>query len=44
MDKKKFTENGTVLAIINDLRDNIRNKKFSDITDNNNYQYVISIK
>ncbi|SFD71462.1 patatin-like phospholipase family protein [Flavobacterium phragmitis] len=40
MDKKKFTENGTVLAIINDLRDNIRNKKFSDITDNNNYQYV----
>lgn len=40
MDKKKFTENGTVLAIINDLKDNIRNKKFSDITDNNNYQYV----
>ncbi|MBB4803603.1 NTE family protein [Flavobacterium nitrogenifigens] len=40
MDKKKFTENGTVLAIINDLKDNIKNKKFSDITDNNNYQYV----
>lgn len=40
MDKRKFTENGTVLAIIKDLKDQIKNKKFSDITDKNNYQYV----
>ena len=40
MDKRKFTENGTILAIIKDLKEQIKGKKFSDITDNNNYQYV----
>lgn len=40
MDKRKFTENGTVLAIIKDLKDQIKDKKFSDITDKYNYQYV----
>ena len=36
MDKRKFTENGTVLAIIKDLKDQIKDKKFSDITDKYN--------
>ncbi|MFD2939631.1 patatin-like phospholipase family protein [Flavobacterium notoginsengisoli] len=40
MDKRKFTENGTILAIIKDLKEQIKGKKISDITDNNNYQYV----
>jgi len=40
MDKRKFTENGAVLAIIKDLKEQIKGKKFSDIIDNNNYQYV----
>ncbi|CAM3667862.1 patatin-like phospholipase family protein [Flavobacterium chungbukense] len=40
MDKRKFTENGTVLAIIKDLKDQLKGKKFSDITDKNNHQYV----
>ncbi|MDQ1167442.1 patatin-like phospholipase family protein [Flavobacterium sp. SORGH_AS_0622] len=40
MDKRKFTENGAILAIIKDLKEQIKGKKFSDITDNNNYQYV----
>lgn len=40
MDKRKFTENGTVLAIIKDLKEQIKGKKFSDIIDNNNNQYV----
>lgn len=40
MDKRKFTENGEILAIIKDLKTQIKNKKFSDIIDNNNCQYV----
>lgn len=40
MDKRKFTENGEVLAILQDLEEQIRDKKFSDIIDKNNYQYV----
>lgn len=40
MDKKKFTENGEVLAILRDLRKEINGKKFSDIIDLNNNQYV----
>lgn len=40
MDKRKFTENGEVLAIIKDLKEQIKDKKFSDIIDNNNCQYV----
>ena len=40
MDKRKFTENGEVLAIIKDLKEQINGKKFSDIVDNNNCQYV----
>lgn len=40
MDKRKFTENGEVLAILRDLRKEINGKKFSDIIDLNNNQYV----
>jgi len=41
MNIKDFTENSKVLAILNDLKnDNIKNKTFSDIIDNNNNQYV----
>ena len=40
MDKRKFTENGEVLAILRDLRREINGKKFSDIIDLNNNQYV----
>jgi len=40
MDKKKFTENGEVLSIIKDLREQVKDKRFSDITDTNGYQYV----
>ncbi|TDO77512.1 NTE family protein [Flavobacterium chryseum] len=40
MDKKKFTENGEVLTILRDLRSQIPDKKFSDIVDSHNNQYV----
>ncbi|MDQ8012461.1 MAG: patatin-like phospholipase family protein [Flavobacterium nitrogenifigens] len=40
MDKRMFTENGEVLAIIKDLKEQIKDKKFSDIIDDNNCQYV----
>jgi len=38
MDKRKFTENGQVLTILKELKEEIKNKKFSDIIDNNNCQ------
>ncbi len=40
MDKKKFTENGEILSILKDLRIQIKDKKFSDITDSYKNQYV----
>ncbi|WP_264534999.1 patatin-like phospholipase family protein [Flavobacterium sp. N1736] len=40
MDKRKFTENGEILTILRDLREQIRDKKYSDIIDINNNQYV----
>lgn len=40
MDKRKFTENGEVLTILRELQEQIGDKKFSDIVDKNNYQYV----
>jgi NTE family protein len=40
MEKEKFTENGEVLTILRDLREQIKNKKYSDIIDLNNNQYV----
>lgn len=40
MDKKKFTENGEILSILKDLREQIGDKKFSDIVDSQGHQYV----
>lgn len=40
MEKRQFTENGEVLGILKELRSQIREKQFSDITDNNGCQYV----
>jgi NTE family protein len=40
MDKKKFTENGEVYNILNDLRTQINGKKYSDIIDSQGNQYV----
>src|SRR5215213_7263903 len=40
MDKRKFTENGEILTILKDLKDQVKNKNYSDIIDANNYQYV----
>lgn len=40
MDKKKFTENGEVLSILKSLKTQIKDKKFSDLVDNNGNQYV----
>jgi NTE family protein len=40
MDKKQFTENGEVLGILKNLRSQVKGKQFSDITDDNGYQYV----
>ncbi len=41
MDKKKFTENGTVLSIINDLENaGVNKKRYSDLVDAEGKQYV----
>lgn len=40
MDKRKFTENGEILTILRDLREQIPNKKYSDIIDTKGKQYV----
>lgn len=42
MEKTKFTENGEVLSIIKDLKEQIKEKKkkFSDIVDANGNEYV----
>ncbi|OXG08829.1 NTE family protein [Flavobacterium araucananum] len=40
MDKIKFTENGEILTILKELKEQIKDKNFSDIVDANNYQYV----
>ncbi len=40
MDKKKFTENGEILSILKDLESQVKNKKYSDVVDENGNQYV----
>jgi len=40
MDKRKFTENGVVLSILNDLQLNLKKKEFSDLVDSRGNQYV----
>ncbi len=40
IDKKLFTENGAVLSIINDLKESLKNKQYSDIVDDKGNQYV----
>lgn len=40
MDKTKFTENGDIYCILDDLKTQIAGKKFSDIVDEHGNQYV----
>ncbi len=40
MEKERFTENGTVLNILKDLKTQIKDKRFSDIKDLKGNQYV----